>query len=405
MNARQPTIMIIFPMDPLGKKVGGAEAFLKSWIRSAPSSWRIEFVGIDSSPDPGRIGQWHDIDMGPNKIRFLPVCGVKDENKRHWLPLSLRFTFALWRQGVDTRNKVLLFNRLEPAILFINHPNPKAVIVHSDLKRQHTKGQSEVFWRFMPGLYHWLESLVFRNLQAAYTVSRATLEHWQETYPQDPSRFNLIATCVDTELFTPPKQPRQKIREAIAQEFSFLKADQPWILFVGRLQTAKAPDRVIEICQQYLKHHARACFILAGEGDLREDLQEKIRQHSLEESVFLTGSLNPEQLRSFYQASDVLLLTSHYEGMPLCVLEALACGLPVVATDVGELKSVIESGKSGELIGPYSPQDMASMVARVSAHPETYSIEHCESAAASFTPRSVFATMYQDMDTMGRREQ
>lgn len=402
MNASPVTITIVFPMDPLGKKVGGAEIFLKTWIRAAPAAWRIEFVGIHASPDPLRIGQWHDIELGSRTIHFLPVCRVVDENQRHWLPLSLRFTFALWRQRVDTRNRILLFNRLEPAILFINQPCPKAVIVHSDLKRQHTRGQSEVFWRFMPGLYHRLESLIFRSLQSAYTVSRATLEYWQETYPQGPATFHLIATCVDTTIFMPPAESRHCLKAAITQELTVSSEDRPWILFVGRLQTAKAPERVIEVCRHYLEQHGAATFLLAGDGNLRADLQEQIRQHGLEEHVFLLGSLGPAELRRLYQAVDVLLLTSHYEGMPLCVLEALACGLPVVTTDVGELKNVIEPGKSGELIAPYDPQAMAAMVARVLTHPETYSPAHCAEAAAAFTPQSVFASMYQELDAMGR---
>lgn len=395
--------MIIFPMDPLGNKVGGAEIFLKTWIRAAPAAWQIEFVGIHASAAPMQIGQWQDIELGSRTIRFLPICHVADEDQRHWLPLSLRFTLALWRQRVDTRHRILLFNRLEPAILFINHPCPKAVIVHSDLKRQHTRGQSEVFWRFIPGLYHRLESTIIRSLQAAYTVSRATLEHWQETYPQGPATFRLIATCVDPTVFMPPAEPRQRIRAAIARELTAAPPENaPWILFVGRLQTAKAPERVIEICRQYLQRQGKATFLLAGDGNLRESLEEQIRQHGLGEQILLLGSLGPQQLRRLYQASDVLLLTSHYEGMPLCVLEAMACGLPVVATDVGELRNVITPGKSGELITPYDPQAMAAMIARVLDHPETYSTAHCVESAASFTPQSVFASMYHELEAMGR---
>lgn len=403
MNASPITVMIIFPMDPLGNKVGGAEVFLKTWIRAAPAAWHIEFVGIHASAAPMRIGEWQDIELGSRTIRFLPICHVADEDQRHWLPLSLRFTLALWRQRVNTRNRVLLFNRLEPAILFINHPCPKAVIVHSDLKRQHTRGQSEVFWRFMPGLYHRLESTILRSLQAAYTVSRATLEHWQETYPQGPAAFRLIATCVDTTLFTPPAEPGQRIRAAVARELvAPPPADRPWILFVGRLQTAKAPERVIEICRHYRQQRGSAAFLLAGDGNLRESLQEQIRQHGLEDQVFLLGSLGPQQLQRLYQASDVLLLTSHYEGMPLCVLEALACGLPVVATDVGELGKVIARGKSGELIPPYDPQAMATSLARVIGHRETYSATHCVESAAAFTPQRVFSSMYHELEAMGR---
>ena len=402
MNARQTTVLIVFPMDPLGSKVGGAEAFLKSWIRAAPPSWTIEFVGVHSSPDPMPIGQWHDIDIGQRKIRFMPVCRVEDENKRRWLPLSLKFTLALCRRAVDTADRVLLFNRLEPAVLFLRRPNPKIVIVHSDLKHQHARGRSEVFWRFMPGFFHRLESLILHRLHAAYTVSRGTLEHWEQAYPRIRERFHLVAGCVDTERFRPASGPKGKLKEALARELPVPSAEAPWILFVGRLQAAKAPERVIEIGRQYLRHHAGAKFILIGDGNLREELQERIRAHALEDSIVLLGSLDSEVLRRFYQAADVLLLTSHYEGMPLTVLEALACGLPVVATDVGELDGVIDAGRTGELISPYCPRAMASMIARVLSEPQTYSASRCENAAAHFTPRQVFAGMYREIDAIDR---
>lgn len=133
---------------------------------------------------------------------------------------------------------------------------------------------------------------------------------------------------------------------------------------------------------------------------MREKLQKHIRANGLEKSIFLVGPLGSAALRRFYQAADVLLLTSHYEGMPLAVLEGLACGLPVVATDVGELRSIVEKGRTGELVEPYSAQAMTAMIARVLGQPGMYSASNCQNAAAPYTPPQVFAPMYRDIEVM-----
>lgn len=388
-------------MDPLGLKIGGAESFLKSWIRSAPASWVIELVGVDASGGTAPLGQWRDVDLGSRGIRFMPVCRVRDENARGWLPLSLRFTLALWRYRPDTTGRVLLFNRLEPALLYLRHPNPKVGIAHSDLKLQHTTGRSEVFWRFMPRLFEWLQTPILRNLSVAYTVSRGTLEHWSGAYPKLRERMRLISSCVDTDLFSPPSTPKHVLREALGRQRPDLRTQEPWILFVGRLQTAKAPQRVVEVALRYQKEHGRASFIVAGDGNLRVALQEMVQANGLEASVLLLGTASPEALRNLYRAADVLLVTSHYEGMPMNVLEALACGLPVVATDVGEIKSVVHNGRNGEIIASYDEQAMVDGIARVLKAPEVYNPAHCEAAAARFAPRRAFEAMYSEIDAMG----
>jgi glycosyltransferase involved in cell wall biosynthesis len=102
------------------------------------------------------------------------------------------------------------------------------------------------------------------------------------------------------------------------------------VLYVGRLSPQKAVPRLVEALAQ-MRQPVQA--VLVGDGDQRPMIESLLRQHSLS-NVRLAGIRLGAELVQFYRWADVLVLPSDREGMPLVVLEAMACGLPVVATDV-----------------------------------------------------------------------
>jgi glycosyltransferase involved in cell wall biosynthesis len=102
------------------------------------------------------------------------------------------------------------------------------------------------------------------------------------------------------------------------------------VLYVGRLSPQKAVPRLVEALAK-MRQPVQA--VLVGDGDQRPMIESLLRQHSLS-NVRLAGIRLGAELVQFYRWADVLVLPSDREGMPLVVLEAMACGLPVVATDV-----------------------------------------------------------------------
>jgi glycosyltransferase involved in cell wall biosynthesis len=104
-----------------------------------------------------------------------------------------------------------------------------------------------------------------------------------------------------------------------------------------------------------------------GEGPMREQVEAAIRERGLQDRVLLEGHRMGG--RALYRQAQFALLTSHVEGMPNAVLEAMAAGLPVVATDVGGCRELVEDGVTGLLVPPRDPDALAHALRRVTSDP------------------------------------
>ncbi len=174
------------------------------------------------------------------------------------------------------------------------------------------------------------------------------------------------------------------------------------VLFVGRLQEQKAPMRVIDTFRELLRRRSDATLIVVGDGNLRGAMVERARNLGITGSIRFLGSQPQPRLAELYRASDVLLLASNFEGMPRSVLEALASGLPVVTTDVGEVRAVVTNGVSGEVCGDSSPESLADALERLLAQPARYSSRNCELAVAAYTPARVLEPVYDLCRSLAR---
>lgn len=125
------------------------------------------------------------------------------------------------------------------------------------------------------------------------------------------------------------------------------KSESCDVLYLGRLEPEKNPLRFIEVIKeaQQTKNDIKALII--GNGSLEKDVQEKIKQHELEKNIKMLGFVNNPF--PYLNKTKVLVLTSHYEGIPISVLEALALNKPVVSTDVGGISEIIKHGENGFL--------------------------------------------------------
>ncbi|HEU5347585.1 MAG TPA: glycosyltransferase family 4 protein [Ktedonobacterales bacterium] len=112
-------------------------------------------------------------------------------------------------------------------------------------------------------------------------------------------------------------------------------------------------------------------LILAGEGPMRERLQQQCTRLGLTEQVVFAGRIPHEEIPAMLSAADIVALPSDDEGMPLSLLEAMAAGLPVVATRVGAIPEIIEDGEMGLLVRPGSPHALAQAIDELLRDPET----------------------------------
>jgi len=167
---------------------------------------------------------------------------------------------------------------------------------------------------------------------------------------------------VDTEAFKPRPRPANGLRARLG-----IDASARVVGFLGRLSPEKGPEVFLRAA---LLAHARMSevhFVFVGDGPLAASLHEQIRRLKLEGRVHLAGL--QRDVATVLNDIDVLVSSSHSEAMPLAVMEAMASGLPVVATRVGGIPDMIDQGESGWLVAPNDFADIATRLEQILATP------------------------------------
>ena len=131
------------------------------------------------------------------------------------------------------------------------------------------------------------------------------------------------------------------------------------ILFLGRITAAKGISELLEAFAQVRKRNPSVVLALAGDGDL-EAARQSARALGVADAVEVHGWVGTEEKQALLQSSNVFVLPSYTEGLPMALLEAMAAGLAVVATGVGGIPDVIADGLSGLLIAPRSTAALAA---------------------------------------------
>lgn len=184
-----------------------------------------------------------------------------------------------------------------------------------------------------------------RDSDRVVTVSRALKDRLCELGVPD-EQVVVLPNGVDLELFSPSDRVEARRR---------LDVDGDVILSVGNLVEAKGHHLAIEALRQL----SRATLIIVGEGGLRPRLEQRARDAGVAGRVRFAGAVKHEEISGYYNAADALVLASSREGMPNVVLEALACGCPVVATRVGGIPEVVSESDCGVLIDDRTPGAIA----------------------------------------------
>ena len=187
-------------------------------------------------------------------------------------------------------------------------------------------------------------------------------------YGADTNNVSVVNPGVDLDLFSPGDQ-------LIARKELGIPQDAIVFTFVGRVQPLKAPDVLIKAAHQFINDHPNLknrvrvviCGGLSGSGLNRpESLVSLVKELDLLENVIFLAPSSREKLTSVYRASTLVAVPSYSESFGLVAIEAQACGVPVIATNVGGLKTTVADNKSGLLVNGHDPRTWAQVLAQLS---------------------------------------
>jgi len=135
----------------------------------------------------------------------------------------------------------------------------------------------------------------------------------------------------------------------------------------GRLSPQKAQHHLIELAEQLHDRGIDYTIRVAGDGDLREELESKTREKNLQGCIQWDGFIS--EIQTFLHSIDIFILTSHWEGFGYVLIEAMLCGLPVIAFDVSSNSEIVADKETGHLIPPYDIDKLTEAVEHLRAHP------------------------------------
>jgi D-inositol-3-phosphate glycosyltransferase len=227
-------------------------------------------------------------------------------------------------------------------------------------------------------------------------VANTALEARQlvELYDADPERVVTVAPGVDLEHFRPGEAGSSRALVGVPP-------DAVLLLFVGRLQPLKAPDVLLRAAARLLERRPDlrdrlVVAVLGGPSGSSPDwLPSLAAELGLAERVRFEAPSGADRLRDWYRAADVVAVPSHNESFGLVALEAQACGTPVVATDVGGLRTTVRDGVSGLLVPGHGAQDWAAALLRAVEHRARLSagaVGHAGAFSWSTTAEGLLAT-------------
>ena len=180
----------------------------------------------------------------------------------------------------------------------------------------------------------WLQKKVLQKAGAVITIDEDCYK--LASRYKSKEQLHLIRNFIDTNIFY------QEVGES-----SFLKdfRGKKILLFVGRIEEVKGLELFVDTLKELQIREKDWIGVLVGKGTYEETIKNYIGEMDMTNSVFLSGPVyDSNELRKIYNNVTTLLLTSFQEGIPMTILESLACGTPVLSTDVGGIKNLCGDG-------------------------------------------------------------
>lgn len=188
-------------------------------------------------------------------------------------------------------------------------------------------------------------------------ISRQVKEHLMEDFNVKEDDIRVVHNGIDTARFTTQNVNRRQLRE----KFRF--SEGPVIGIVARLSDVKGHIYLIEAMKHVLDKVPAAQLAIVGEGRMKEELCDRVRQLKLEKNILFIPSV--ADTKDMLSAMDLFVMPSLKEGLGLALMEAMAAGLPVIGSDVGGIKSLIQHQVTGLLVKPSDVEGLSSAIVEI----------------------------------------
>lgn len=206
-----------------------------------------------------------------------------------------------------------------------------------------------------------LEKLLGNRTDIFIAVANAVKNHYHQQSGVPLSKIAYIPNSIELEKFKIQGDITYLHKELNLTSQNFI------LLCLGRLSKEKGHKYLFEALS-LLNGQYRFKLLVVGEGPLRNSLQSMVHSLQLDDKVIFTGQRN--DIPQILEISDCLVLPSLYEGLPTCILEAMAMSKPVIATTVGGTQELIKNGEAGFIVEPRNPTALSEAITKLIKMPD-----------------------------------
>jgi glycosyltransferase involved in cell wall biosynthesis len=353
-----PGYLIVLPWDPM--IIGGVNEVVRNLCREFHRSGRVRPTILENSWEPGPIIHQENFTVIPFRLRT--PC----DSRRAWrtwiaywlyLPGALRGLANILRE----RN-VAIINPMFPDLCSLQFVFLKAlgwfggkiVLSFQGLDIEHvirSRGVERMLFR-----------LLFRSSDAIVTCSDAMASQVAAFSPEVADRVRTIHNSVDIDFFLGEASSTEPAPSAMT--------GNPLILHIGAFEHKKGQDILIEAFPKVLKRYPEArLFLLGKTGPIRDAMRDLISSKQLDASIRILGDVPHAAIPLLMKRANLFVLPSRSEGLPIVLLEAGACQLPVVAAAVSGIPELIRDNVHGRLVPAEDPVALANAILELLANP------------------------------------
>jgi glycosyltransferase involved in cell wall biosynthesis len=338
---------MVFATDFEKASAGGIMTLLGELIRRLNGQFHVLFVGVGDRGTDQVVRKR----FGVPSLRVLPI--LSPERRPRWLPLNVVFTAALFRRRKEIHRSADLVHvhRMETALPFvIQKAKPVLLTVHGCSKFHAMTQTGPLRWRVVKFLYDLVEGFVFSRVDQVILVSGEAYDYYRGRHPRLRHKFVVIPNFIEM-------SEVQHVERTSARSAYQLTETETAVVYAGRLVQEKRVDVLLEAFALLLRERPSAHLFIAGEGPDEARLRQQVERQHLTHVHFL-GLLGKSATHTLLAGADLLALPSRFEGFPMVALEALAYGVPVVASDVGGIREMFGDGLERFIWPTADPRDL-----------------------------------------------
>lgn len=304
---------------PIDQGTSGSGSHLEQLVKhilELNKDFEIEFIHYTYKRDKSIYNGIKDIVIPRNPLKASKILKKENFDLLHYSPLT--FFAPLWLKDVK---KVATIHGAAPVFL------PKQ---YSLIKKLHDK---------------YLRKFLSKKMDHIFTVSKASKDYLMEDYKLNPEKISITYNAVDSDF---------KVIDNVEKDKNFKH-----IFHLSKYSSRKNPEVILKGFKEICKETDDIKLILAGSGWNGKEVVKYFKDNGLEDRVIFPGFVSRERIVELFNIADLFLFPSHYEGFGMPNIEAMACGCPVITSNVFAIPEVV--GDAALIMKDHTdPKELAS---------------------------------------------